>query len=58
MDDDLHCLTPEQLGTRWQKSADWIRGNYKRIGLKVLPVGNALRFRIKEVEEWEQAHLR
>lgn len=51
-------LTVDQLAQRWQKSDDWIRSNYKRIGLKVLPVGQALRFPIEEVEAWEKSHLR
>jgi hypothetical protein len=51
-------LTVEQLANRWQKSEAWIRGNYKRIGLKVLPVGQSLRFPIEEVEAREQGHMR
>lgn len=51
-------LTVEQLAIRWQKSDDWIRSNYRRIGLKVLPIGQQLRFPIEEVEAWEQSQLR
>ena len=51
-------LTVDQLAQRWQKSHAWVYSNYRRIGLKVLPVGQQLRFPIEEVEAWEQSHLR
>ncbi len=51
-------LTVGQLADRWQKSEQWIYSNYRRIGLKVLPIGQQLRFLIGEVEAWEQSHLR
>jgi hypothetical protein len=51
-------LTVGQLADRWQKSEQWIYSNYRRIGLKVLPIGQQLRFPIGEVEAWEQSHLR
>ncbi len=52
------CLTVRQLAERWQKSEQWIYNNYRRIGLKVLPIGQHLRFPIEGVEEWEKARLR
>lgn len=58
MSKSSQCLTVGQLAERWQKSDQWIYGNYRRIGLKVLPIGQQLRFRIKDVEAWEQSHLR
>jgi predicted DNA-binding transcriptional regulator AlpA len=58
MDKDSQCLTVGQLADRWQKSDKWIYSNYRRIGLKVLPIGQQLRFPIEEVEAWEQSHLR
>jgi len=51
-------LTAEELSDRWKKSVQWIYSNYRRIGLKVLPVGQQLRFPLEEVESWEQSHLR
>jgi hypothetical protein len=51
-------LTVEELSDRWKKSVQWIYSNYRRIGLKVLPVGQQLRFPLEEVESWEQSHLR
>lgn len=51
-------LTVEDLSERWQKSDKWIYSNYRRIGLKVLPIGQQLRFPIEEVEAWEKSHLR
>lgn len=58
MNQDSQCLTVRQLADRWQKSDKWIYGNYRRIGLKVLPIGQQLRFPLEEVEAWEQSHLR
>ena len=52
------CLTVGQLADRWQKSKQWIYSNYRRIGLKVLPLGQQLRFPLAEVELWEKSHLR
>lgn len=52
------CLTVGQLADRWQKSEQWIYSNYRRIGLKVLPIGQQLRFPIGVIEDWEQSHLR
>jgi hypothetical protein len=51
-------LTVGQLADRWQKSKQWIYSNYRRIGLKVLPLGQQLRFPLEEVELWEKSHLR
>ncbi len=51
-------LTAGQLADRWQKSGQWIYSNYRRIGLKVLPIGQQLRFPIEVIESWEQEHLR
>ncbi len=58
MIESSQCLTVGQLADRWQKSDKWIYSNYRRIGLKVLPIGQQLRFPIEEVEAWEQCHLR
>lgn len=58
MNKSSQCLTVGQLAERWQKSDQWIYSNYRRIGLKVLPIGQQLRFRIEEVEAWEQSNLR
>ena len=58
MSKSSQCLTVGQLAERWQKSEQWSYSNYRRIGLKVLPIGQQLRFRIQEVEAWEQAHQR
>ena len=52
------CLTVAQLAERWQKTDQWIYSNYRRIGLKVLPIGQQLRFPIEIIESWEQSHLR
>lgn len=58
MSTNSQCLTVGQLAERWQKSEQWIYSNYRRIGLRVLPIGQQLRFPIREVESWEQSHLR
>lgn len=58
MNTGSQCLTVGQLAERWQKSDQWIYSNYRRIGLKVLPIGQQLRFRIEEVEAWEQSRQR
>jgi hypothetical protein len=47
-------LTVEQLARRWQKSEQWIYSNYRRIGLKVLHIGQHLRFPLEEVINWEE----
>jgi hypothetical protein len=58
MEKNLQCLTVGQLADRWQKSDKWIYSNYRRIGLRVLLVGQHLRFPMEEVERWEESHLR
>jgi hypothetical protein len=58
MNSGSQCLTVGQLAERWQKSDQWIYSNYRRIGLKVLPIGQQLRFPIEVIESWEQEHLR
>jgi predicted DNA-binding transcriptional regulator AlpA len=55
---NLQCLTVGQLADRWQKSKKWIYSNHRSIGLKVLPIGQQLRFPVEEVEAWEQSQLR
>ena len=51
-------LTVGQLADRWQKSKKWIYSNYRRLGLRVLPVGQQLRFPVEEVEAWERSRIR
>jgi hypothetical protein len=51
-------FTVPQLADRWQKSDQWIYSNYRRLGLKVLPIGQQLRFPEEEVRRWEESHLR
>jgi predicted DNA-binding transcriptional regulator AlpA len=51
-------FTVPQLADRWQKSDQWIYSNYRRIGLKVLKIGQQLRFPEQEVRRWEESHLR
>jgi hypothetical protein len=58
MNTGSQCLTVGELAKRWKKSDQWIYSNYRRIGLKVLPIGQQLRFPIREVEAWEQSNLR
>lgn len=58
MSTDSPCLTVGQLASRWQKSPQWIYSNYRRIGLKVLPLGRQIRFPLDEVESWEQKQMR
>jgi predicted DNA-binding transcriptional regulator AlpA len=58
MKERSRCLTVGQLADRWQKSNKWIYSNYRRLGLRVLPIGQQLRFPLSEVEAWEQAHMR
>lgn len=58
MIESSQCLTVGQLADRWQKSHQWIYSNYRRIGLKVLPIGQQLRFPLEVIESWEQEHLR
>jgi predicted DNA-binding transcriptional regulator AlpA len=58
MNKGSQCLTVGQLAERWQKSHQWIYSNYRRLGLKVLPIGQQLRFPMEEILDWEQSHLR
>lgn len=50
-------LTVEQLAHRWQKSKWWIYENRARLGIKALPLNNQYRFRLSDVERWEEEHL-
>jgi predicted DNA-binding transcriptional regulator AlpA len=58
MDQSPKFFTVPQLADRWQKSQQWIYSNYRRLGLKVLPLGQQLRFPEEEVRQWEKSHLR
>jgi predicted DNA-binding transcriptional regulator AlpA len=51
-------LTVGQLADRWQKSNQWIYSNYRRLGLRVLQIGQQLRFPLQEIEAWERNHIR
>jgi predicted DNA-binding transcriptional regulator AlpA len=51
-------LTVGQLADRWQKSKQWIYSNYRLLGLRVLPLGQQLRFPLDEIEAWERDHIR
>jgi len=58
MDEPSPLLTVEQLAQRWQKPPQWIYSNHHRLGLKVLKIGQQLRFPIQEVENWETSHTK
>ena len=51
-------LTIGQLAERWQKPKQWIYSNHHRLGMKVLHVGQQIRFPLKEVEAWESQQMR
>lgn len=57
MSKNTESLTVGQLARRWQKSEGWIYSNYSRIGLRVLRIGQQLRFPVEEVESWERRHI-
>jgi hypothetical protein len=57
-DSEAIRLTVGQLANRWQKSPQWIYSNYRKLGLRVLPLGQQLRFPIELIEAWEESNLR
>jgi hypothetical protein len=54
----ISMLTVIQLAERWQKSPQWIYSNYRRLGLRVLPLGQQIRFPLEVIVAWEEAHMR
>ena len=58
MSTESPSLTVGQLAIRWQKSPQWIYSNYRRLGLRVLPLGQQIRFPLNELESWEQKQMR
>jgi excisionase family DNA binding protein len=49
-------LTVDELAARWNKSKWWIYEHRSRIALKSIKFGNHYRFRIADIEAWEEAN--
>lgn len=50
-------LTPQALAARLQKPVSWVYANWQRLGIPAIKVGQAVRFRIQDIERWEEQHL-
>lgn len=50
-------LTIDQLAERWQKNKKWLYSNHHRLGMKVVHIGQQLRFPVTEVEKWENQQM-
>lgn len=50
-------LTVQQLADRWQKSKWWIYENRESLGLKAIGLKSHYRFRLEDIERWEQEHM-
>jgi excisionase family DNA binding protein len=50
-------LTVEELASRWNKSKWWIYENRSTMQLRAIKLGNHYRFRLTDVEAWEDANL-
>lgn len=46
-------LGPAELAERWKKSSQWVYSSWRRLGLKPIRLGQALRFSLEEIVEWE-----
>lgn len=51
-------LTVDQLAARWNKSKWWIYEHRIKIKLKSIKFGNHYRFRLADVEAWEEANTK
>ena len=50
-------LTVEELASRWNKSKWWIYENRSAMKLRAIKLGSQYRFRLSDVEAWEDANL-
>lgn len=50
-------LTVEELASRWNKSKWWIYENRSAMKLRAVKLGSHYRFRLSDVEAWEDANL-
>jgi|AntAceMinimDraft_12_1070368.scaffolds.fasta_scaffold279046_1 hypothetical protein len=56
MSTELGLLTVNQLAERWQKSKWWVYENRSALGIQAIRMGNQYRFRIRDIEDWEDAN--
>jgi hypothetical protein len=47
-------LGPSELAERWKKSPKWVYTSWRRLGLTPVRLGQALRFPLDEIVEWER----
>jgi len=57
MSTELGLLTVNQLAERWQKSKWWVYENRSALGIQAIRMGNQYRFRIRDIEDWEEANI-
>lgn len=46
-------LGPAELAARWSKSTQWVYSSWRELGLRPIRLGQALRFSLDEIVEWE-----
>lgn len=53
---ELGLLTVQQLAERWQKSKWWVYENRASLGIQAIRMGKQYRFRLSDIERWEEAN--
>ncbi|MCK5778779.1 MAG: helix-turn-helix domain-containing protein [Rhodospirillales bacterium] len=57
-DDETALLTEKQLAKKWNVSIKTIQAwRFKGIGIRYVKIGRSVRFRLRDVLEYEEAHL-
>lgn len=56
MANELGLLTVQQLAERWQKSKWWVYENRASLGIQAIRMGKQYRFRLSDIERWEEAN--
>ncbi len=56
MASDTGFITVQQLADRWQKSKWWVYENRASLGIQAIRMGKQYRFRLSDIESWEEAH--
>jgi predicted DNA-binding transcriptional regulator AlpA len=47
-------LDASQLAERWGKPISWVYSNWKRLRVPAIRVGQAIRFPLKDIVQWEE----
>jgi hypothetical protein len=53
--EDRYCWTVGDVGDYLNRPDSWVYDNWRKLGIPAIKVGQALRFRPRDIESWAES---